>query len=61
MQHISSIRNLRQGLRLTQKEFAIVIGAHAITVSRWENGHNDPSPLARGHIKALRESYNRKK
>ena len=40
------IRELRESLRLTQEEFARELGVSFTTVSRWENGHGKPSPLA---------------
>ena len=37
------IQALRQTLNLGQVEFAQLMGIHPITVSKWENGHADPS------------------
>jgi len=40
------IRELRQQLNLSQKQFAVRLGVSFKTVNRWENGHTVPSPLA---------------
>ena len=40
------IRRLRQGLGLTQEEFAHEIAVTVSTVNRWENAHAAPSKLA---------------
>src|ERR671916_440065 len=36
------IRELRQGLKLTQQQLADKIGARQHTVARWETGMNEP-------------------
>ncbi|MFN6563750.1 MAG: helix-turn-helix domain-containing protein [Nostoc sp. ChiSLP01] len=40
------IRELRQQLNLSQKQFAVRLGVSFKTVNRWENGHTVPSRLA---------------
>lgn len=40
------IRDLRQLTGLTQEQFGLRIGVSYETVSRWENGKMQPSPLA---------------
>ena len=40
------IRRLRRSLRLNQAEFAQLLGAHAVTVSRWETASSGYSPSA---------------
>jgi transcriptional regulator with XRE-family HTH domain len=40
------VQDLRQALRLTQKQFAAHLGVTFPTINRWENGHAMPSPLA---------------
>jgi len=42
----NEIKQLRLRLGLTQPHFAYKIGVTPATVSRWENGHVEPSPLA---------------
>lgn len=39
-------RKARQVTGLTQREFAKLIGANHITVSKWENGARKPSRVA---------------
>jgi putative transcriptional regulator len=38
-----SLRNLRKQLRLSQAEFGQLVGAHPMTVSKWERGVLQPS------------------
>jgi DNA-binding transcriptional regulator YiaG len=49
----SPISRLRHRLNLTQEEFAHAIGVTVSTVNRWENGHIEPSRLARKAITEL--------
>jgi putative transcriptional regulator len=51
-QHGPAIATLRRRLSMTQEEFAHAIGVTVSTVNRWENGHIEPSRLAR---KAMQE------
>ena len=48
----SPVSALRRRLNMTQEEFAHTIGVTVSTVNRWENGHIEPSRLAR---KAMQE------
>lgn len=47
------IAQLRQRLSMTQEEFAHAIGVTVSTVNRWENGHIEPSRLARKAMQVL--------
>jgi putative transcriptional regulator len=49
----SPISALRRRLKMTQEEFAHAIGVTVSTVNRWENGHIEPSRLARKAMDAL--------
>ena len=49
----SPIIALRQSLNMTQEEFAHAIGVTVSTVNRWENGHVEPSRLARKAMENL--------
>jgi DNA-binding transcriptional regulator YiaG len=49
----SPICELRRRLNMTQEEFAHAIGVTVSTVNRWENGHIEPSRLARKAIEGL--------
>ena len=40
------VRTLRRALRLNQAEFAQLLGAHAVTVSRWETPGSGYGPSA---------------
>lgn len=51
----SLIRELRIKLDMTQEEFAHALGITVSTVNRWENGHSEPSKLARASIVGLAE------
>ena len=47
------VRGLRRKLGMTQEEFAREIAVTVWTVNRWENGHTEPSKLARKAIQHL--------
>ena len=47
------IAALRHSLNMTQEEFAHAIGVTVSTVNRWENGHVEPSRLARKAMESL--------
>jgi putative transcriptional regulator len=49
----SPISVLRRRLKMTQEEFAHAIGVTVSTVNRWENGHIEPSRLARKAMDGL--------
>ncbi len=49
----SEISELRRRLNMTQEEFAHTIGVTVSTVNRWENGHIEPSRLARRALDTL--------
>lgn len=53
MQNGSVISSLRRQLSMTQEEFAHAIGVTVSTVNRWENGHIEPSRLARKAMQDL--------
>ena len=52
-----SIRDMRSRLSMTQEEFAHALGITVSTVNRWENGHSEPSKLARATITRLAGSH----
>jgi DNA-binding transcriptional regulator YiaG len=47
------VSSLRRRLSMTQEEFAHAIGVTVSTVNRWENGHIEPSRLARRAMQGL--------
>ncbi|OYE02801.1 helix-turn-helix domain-containing protein [Nostoc sp. 'Peltigera membranacea cyanobiont' 232] len=47
------IRELRLQTGLTQEQFAAVLGVTFPTVNRWENGRNQPSPIAMKQIEKM--------
>ena len=49
----SPVSELRRRLKMTQEEFAHAIGVTVSTVNRWENGHIEPSRLARRAMEGL--------
>ena len=49
----SPVSELRRRLNMTQEEFAHAIGVTVSTVNRWENGHIEPSRLARRAMEVL--------
>ncbi len=48
-----TIRSVRNSLGLTQSEFGQLLGAHSMTVSRWELGQLAPS----AYQQALMEAF----
>ena len=48
---MSEVTLIRQGLGLNQTAFAKLIGVSQGTVSKWENGKEDPTPL---HLEGIR-------
>lgn len=52
-----TIRDMRSKLSMTQEEFAQALGITVSTVNRWENGHSEPSKLARATISRLAERH----
>lgn len=49
------IRTLRRAMGLKQPAFAALIGVSPITISRWENGQNDPTDFAWARIEELEQ------
>lgn len=47
----------RKKLRLTQAEFAWLIGVHEITVSKWERKILDPTPHQKMMISCFEKSH----
>lgn len=54
--HGSEIRSTRDALRLSQSQFASLLGVHAVTVSRWETGAQSPTPYQAGLISQFGEA-----
>ena len=50
------VRQLRLRLGLSQAEFAGSLGVKQASVSRWENGHDLPSPALRRQMRAMQRS-----
>jgi|2_EtaG_2_1085320.scaffolds.fasta_scaffold00268_24 DNA-binding transcriptional regulator YiaG len=48
------IKQLRLTLNLTQVELAEMLNINVVTISRWEGGKFQPSPLAQKALSALR-------
>ena len=46
LESLDLIRELRQQLNLSQKQFATRLGVSFKTVNRWQNGHTVPSNIA---------------
>ena len=51
------VRGIRERAGMTQEEFAHALGITVSTVNRWENGHSEPSKLARATIQRFTESH----
>jgi molybdopterin-binding protein len=50
------LKSLRARLGLAQRDLAALVGAHAMTVSRWERGVLEPSPHQRAILRALADA-----
>ena len=50
------IRSIRDRLGLSQPEFGQLVGAHWVTVSRWERDELTPSPYQMGLIERFGEA-----
>lgn len=53
------IRRLRQGLHMTQENFAHEIGVTFATVNRWENGRTTPNRVAQKVLLILEKKLRR--
>jgi len=53
-----NIKQLREQLGLTQREFAARLSTTVTTVSRWERGEAKPNLMARALIERLKEEAN---
>ncbi len=51
------VRDMRSRLEMTQEEFAQELGITVSTVNRWENGHSNPSKLARATLERLADRH----
>lgn len=52
----SAILDTRRRLGLSQDQFGQLVGAHWVTVSKWERGQLRPSPYQAGMILKFREA-----
>lgn len=52
----SQIRQVRERLGLSQPEFGQLVGAHWVTVSRWERDELVPTPYQAGLIQRFGEA-----
>ncbi len=48
-----SIKKLRERLGVSQKDLGLLVGAHAMTVSKWERGVLEPNEHQRRTLRAL--------
>ena len=48
-----AIRKLRAKLNLSQEALAEMLGFAFTSVNRWENGHNEPTIIAKEKLKEL--------
>ncbi len=52
-----AIIKLRSSMKLNQEQFALLLGVHKITVSRWERGDKMPSILALHQLERLARKH----
>ena len=53
-----ALLDLRVQLNLSQEELARILGVSAISVSRWENGHMQPTKLVKAKLNKLFIEHN---
>ncbi|MDY7232834.1 helix-turn-helix domain-containing protein [Hyalangium rubrum] len=53
------IKKVRDGLGLTQEQFAQLLGVHTLTVSKWERGLLSPSPYQGSLISSFAKARER--
>ncbi len=53
MKNEIKVKDMRHQLEMTQEEFAQELGITVSTVNRWENGHSNPSKLARATLERM--------
>lgn len=49
----NAIRNLRAKLNISQQELADLLGVSFPSVNRWENGHYEPTLIAKMKLEEL--------
>lgn len=54
----SAIRKLRSKLNLSQQDLAKMLGVAFTSVNRWENGHHEPTIIAKEKLKELFKIHN---
>jgi ribosome-binding protein aMBF1 (putative translation factor) len=54
----SAIRKLRAKLNLSQQDLAKMLGVAFTSVNRWENGHHEPTIIAKEKLKELFKIHN---
>lgn len=57
----AEVTRIRNGLGLTQGKFADLVGAHYMTVSRWERGIARPTPYVLAVIQVFGEAVDKGK
>lgn len=48
-----AIRRLRAKMNISQEKLAELLGVAFSSVNRWENGHNEPTIIAKEKLKQL--------
>lgn len=51
------IPELRAAMNVSQEDFAKLLGVVSVTVSRWENGHVNPTKIIRVKLEKLFTRY----
>ncbi|UVD81556.1 helix-turn-helix transcriptional regulator [Mycoplasma iguanae] len=54
----SAIKKLRSKLNCSQQDLAKMLGVAFTSVNRWENGHHQPTIIAKEKLKELFEKHN---
>ena len=56
----TEIASLRKSLRLTQEQFAQLLGVHSLTISKWERGVLHPTPYQTALMHSFGKASQRK-
>ena len=53
MNYAKSILELRKSMSLTQSDLALILGVGVVSISRWEQGHFEPTLKVKKQLRRL--------
>lgn len=57
MDYKKLIPELRAAMNISQEDFAKVLGVATVSISRWENGHSNPTKIVKVKLEKLFKRY----